>query len=124
MTSSLTRRELDVMCALWRTGSATVREVHQNLADDLAYVTVLTVLRTLETKGHVTHVSEGKAYRYLPLTNASSAGMDALERIVACMYAGSRCDTVRALLSAPHVSRRDLEEIRSFVETRLSSTRQ
>src|SRR2546422_7444401 len=48
-----TDRELDVMSVLWDAGSATVAEVRARLTDDLAYTTVLTILRTLEQKSYV-----------------------------------------------------------------------
>ena len=51
MRISFTDRELDVMAVLWDRGSATVAEVRERLPDDLAYTTVLSVLRTLEEKG-------------------------------------------------------------------------
>ena len=56
-----TERELDVMSVLWQLGSGTVAEVRAALEDEFAYTTVLTVLRTLEAKGHVRHEGEGKA---------------------------------------------------------------
>jgi BlaI family transcriptional regulator, penicillinase repressor len=59
-------RELDVMGVLWDLGSGTVAEVRDKLPADLAYTTVLTILRNLEAKGFVHHVAEGKAHRYLP----------------------------------------------------------
>src|SRR5207245_223598 len=52
---AFTDRELDVMSVLWDAGSATVAQVRERLSDDLAYTTVLTVLRTLEQKGYVRH---------------------------------------------------------------------
>ena len=55
MRISFTDRELDIMAVLWDRGSATVAEVRERLPDDLAYTTVLSVLRTLEEKGHVGH---------------------------------------------------------------------
>ena len=61
---SFTNRELDVMAVLWEAESATVAEVRDRLRDDLAYTTVLTVLRTLEEKGYVGHTQHGKAYRW------------------------------------------------------------
>src|SRR5438552_1772210 len=64
------------MNVLWDAGSATVAEVRERLSDDLAYTTVLTVLRTLEQKGYVGHTGEGRAHRYRPLVKraAHSAG--------------------------------------------------
>ena len=51
----LSGREMDVMNVLWDRGSATVSEVLDELPDELAYTTVLTILRRLEKKGHVGH---------------------------------------------------------------------
>ena len=55
------------MSVLWKEGSGTVSEVWEALEDELAYSTVLTMLRTLENKGHVRHEQEGKAFRYYPV---------------------------------------------------------
>ena len=44
-----TDRELDVMNVLWDRGPSTVAEVQAALSDRLAYTTVLTVLRLLES---------------------------------------------------------------------------
>ena len=60
----LTDREADVMQVLWDHGPSVVNEVKDKLADELAYTTVLTILRTLETKGYVKHEEEGRVHRY------------------------------------------------------------
>ena len=54
MDVRFTDRELDIIEVLWRTGPSTVAEVRAALEDELAYNTVLTMLRVLEEKGHVT----------------------------------------------------------------------
>ena len=74
MRISFTERELDVMAVLWERTSGTVAEVRDALDEDFAYSTVLTVLRTLEMKGYVTHVIEGKAHRYVPAVEPDVAG--------------------------------------------------
>ncbi len=51
MNISLTDREADVMQVLWDHGPSVVSEVRDKLTDQLAYTTVLTILRTLEAKG-------------------------------------------------------------------------
>src|SRR3954451_20911616 len=89
MDVSFTDRELDVMAVLWRRGSGTVNEVRDDLDDDLAYTTVLTILRTLEEKGFVTHLTEGKAHRYLPPVSQDMAGKSALTRVLDKIFAGS-----------------------------------
>ena len=47
MDVSFTDREADVMQILWDNGPSVVSEVRAHLHDQLAYTTVLTVLRTL-----------------------------------------------------------------------------
>ena len=51
MEIKLTDREAELMEVLWQQGPSTVAEAREGLDDDLAYTTVLTMLRTLEAKG-------------------------------------------------------------------------
>ncbi len=50
MEIRFTPRELDIMGALWTDGPSTVAEVREALEDDLAYNTVLTMLKVMEGK--------------------------------------------------------------------------
>jgi predicted transcriptional regulator len=52
--------------ALWARGSATVRELVERDANDLAYTTVMTTLDRLFKKGLLTRSEEGRAFRYAP----------------------------------------------------------
>ncbi|MEO8335892.1 MAG: BlaI/MecI/CopY family transcriptional regulator [bacterium] len=119
MAANLTRRELDVMAVLWELGSATVADVKVGIKDDIAYVTVLTVLRTLESKGHVRHVQEGKAFRYFPRTKSTSAGSGALARVLEKMYRGSREMLVAGLLDDDTVTDAELRRLQTMIEERL-----
>ena len=112
-------RELDVMAVLWEHGAATVAEVRERLADDLAYNTVLTVLRTLEDKGHVGHEEEGRAYRYFPLVDREAAGTSALGRIVGKLFGGSRELLLTQLVSDRRLGRDELERMRRLLDERL-----
>ena len=87
--ASLGERELDVMTALWTTGSGTVAEVRDTLDTPLAYTTVLTILRNLEAKGYVRHEEEGRAHRYFPKVRQQVAQRNALRRLVDTLFVGS-----------------------------------
>lgn len=89
MSVTFTDRELDVMAVLWDLGPATVADVRDRLADPLAYTTVLSVLRTLEAKGYVGHVEEGRAHRYHALVDRDAAGRSALRRLLGTVFGGS-----------------------------------
>jgi len=116
---SFTDRELDVMSVLWDLGSATVVEVRERLADTLAYTTVLTVLRTLEQKGHVGHTGEGRAHRYHPLVKRAAAGRSALRRLVDKVFDGSPELLLTQLVSDRNLSDEELRRLRRLVDERL-----
>lgn len=120
---SFTERELDVMAVLWETGGATVAEVQAQLSDELAYTTVLTVLRTLEEKGHVGHEEEGRAYRYVPNVDRAEAGQSALKRLVGKVFAGSPELLLTHLVAQRGLTADQLERMRQLLDERLEEER-
>lgn len=117
--TKFTDRELDVMVVLWDRGDATVAEVQESLADDLAYTTVLTVLRVLEEKGHIGHSEEGRAYRYHPLVEREEAGASALGRLVDRVFGGSPELLLTQLVKERKLSDGELERMRRLLDERL-----
>ena len=116
MTAELTPRELDVIAAVWRRGNATVSEVLQDLEEQLAYTTVLTVLRDLEQKGFVRHEREGRAHRFYPEAEAREAGRGLLERIVDKVYQGSPVRLVAHLVAERDLSVEEIEEMTALLD--------
>lgn len=119
MEISFTERELDVMGVLWDRGGATVAEVRERLADDLAYTTVLTVLRTLEEKGYVGHTEEGKAYRYHPLVERRAAGDSVLRRMLRKLFKDSPELLLTHLVSDRGLSAEELRRMRRLLDERM-----
>ena len=119
MPIAFTDRELDVMSVLWDAGSATVAEVRERLSDDLAYTTVLTVLRTLEQKGYVGHTGEGRAHRYRPLVKRAAAGRSALRRLVDKVFDGSPELLLTQLVYDRNLGDEELRRLRKLLADRL-----
>jgi predicted transcriptional regulator len=115
----LSGRELDVMNVLWDRGSATVAEVLDDLPDELAYTTVLTILRRLEKKGHVGHQAEGKAHRYVALVQREAAQDSAIQRITRKLFLDSPELLMGRLLRKGKLSPEQLRELRALVDERL-----
>lgn len=116
---SFSDRELDVMSVLWENDSGTVREVKNEIEDDLAYTTILTVCQTLEDKGHVRHEEEGRAYRYYPLVEQEAAGQTALRKILEKIFLGSSEMMLAQLVSERDLSSQELEQMRGLLDERL-----
>ena len=119
MQISFTDRELVVMSVLWDLGPATVAEVRERIADDLAYTTVLTILRTLEQKGYVSHTEDGRAHRYKPLVKREVAGRTALRRLVDKVFDGSPELLLTQLVSDKNLSDEELRRLRKLLAERL-----
>ena len=112
-------RELDVMAVLWELGSGTVSEVRDRLPADLAYTTVLTILRNLETKGFLRHEEEGKAHRYFPLVQRQAAERSALARLVDRLFHGSPELLLTRLVDDPALTPEQLQRMRRQLRARL-----
>src|SRR5437016_4218047 len=119
MTTALTDRELDVMKVLWRHGPATVTEVRPQLDDDLAYTTVLTVLRTLEAKGFVGHSAEGKAHRYHAKVAEQTAQRRALTRVIDRVFGGSAELLFTHLVADRNLSPAEIKRLRALMDDHL-----
>ena len=106
-------RELDVMAVLWELGSGTVAEVRDKLPADLAYTTVLTILRNLEEKEFVTHEAEGRAHRYFPRVAQQTARKNVLTRLVDKLFQGSPEQLVAHLVEEHDLSADELKKLRA-----------
>lgn len=119
MEIAFTDRELDVMSVLWDLGNASVAEVRDRLADDLAYTTVLTILRTLEEKGYTGHTEAGKAYRYHPLVERQDAGASVLRRLTRKLFKNSPELLLTHLVSDRGLGEDELRRMQKLLEERL-----
>ena len=115
MRIAFTDRELDVMTVLWDLGSATVAEVRAALDEEFAYTTVLTVLRTLEEKGYVSHTGEGRAYRYVPSVDRDAAGTTALKRMLSTVFGGSAELLLLNLVNDQNLSPSQIRKMRELL---------
>jgi len=112
---SLTNREADVMRVLWDHGPSVVAEVRERLADELAYTTVLTILRTLETKGYVSHEEEGRVHRYFAAVKEQAAQRSALRHLTHKLFNGSAELLFTHLVSDQKLSPEQIRRMRKLL---------
>jgi predicted transcriptional regulator len=96
--AALTKRERQIMDALYRRGRATASDIMADLPGSPSYSTVRTQLRVLEGKGHVGHESDGVRFVYTPTTPRRTARRSALKHLVDTFFEGSSAKVVAALL--------------------------
>lgn len=95
---SLTRREREVMDALYRLGEGTVAEVQATLMQKAHYSTVRAQLSVLEHKGQVLHHERHLRYVYVPVLPKEQAGIAALRHVLKTFFDGSIENLLTSLL--------------------------
>ena len=115
MQINLSDREAELMDVLWEHGPSTVTEAREKLADDLAYTTVLTMLRNLEAKGYVRHETEGRAHRYVPLIARDAARRSALQHLASKLFKGSPALLLTHMVADGKLSDDEVRRIRKLL---------
>lgn len=113
----LSRRERQIMDAIYRLGRATAQEVLDNIPEPPSYSAVRALLRVLEEKGHVKHRQDGPRYVYLPTVPREKASASALQQVVRTFFDGSAEDAMAALLdlSADDLSEEELNRLEALI---------
>jgi BlaI family penicillinase repressor len=121
----LTKRERQIVDALYRLGRATAAEIMAAVPGAPTYSTIRTQLRVLEAKGHVRHEEQGLRYVYMPTVPRSAARKSALKHLVDTFFDGSSAKAVAALLGgeASKVSDEDLDRIAALLKNARGETR-
>ena len=116
-TPHLTEAELRLMNVLWQNGPASVGQVVEALPANppVAYNTVLTLLRILETKGYVRHTKEGRAFVYQPIVGSKEASSKAIHHLVTRFFGGSTGQLVLKLLDERQLDAGELKRIKKKI---------
>lgn len=122
---SLGPLETEILEILWRLGSASVKEIHdQILADpnrELAYASVTTVLRRLTQKGWLTCDKQDRAFRWQPLVSPEETQVLQAHERLQRFLAISNPDLVAAFADA--LDRASAEKLEAIAQ-RLKAVRQ
>ena len=114
----LSRRERQIVDALFRLGRASAAEVRSELPEPPSYSAVRALLRILEEKGHVRHEQDGPRYVYMPTVARDNAKRSAMRHLVQTFFEGSASQAISALLdsSSSKLSDAELERLSQILE--------
>ena len=106
--------ELMLMKAVWRLGEASVQHVRDAVAEEreLAYTTVLTMLRKLEQKGFLAHKEVDRRYVYRPLVGEQEVTRSMLRDLLNRAFDGSRELLVTRLFELGRLDEKELDALR------------
>lgn len=123
--TDLSRRERQIMDFLYQRGRAGVSEVLAGIPDPPSYSAVRAMMRTLEEKGHVRHVEDGRAYIYEPIVRKDDARQGALSHLLKTFFDGSTEKAVAALLDlkSQQLTKDELDRVSKLVDAAKSEGR-
>ena len=110
------RREREVMEALYGLGKATAAQIHAAIPDPPSYTAVRTHLTILEKKGHVRHESDGVRYLYEPVAGREQAGKSAIQTLLKTFYDNSVERAVAALLTEEDIAPEELDRLAALID--------
>ena len=101
--TKLSRRERQIMDAVFALGEATVNRVVETIPDPPTAMAVRRMMHILEEKGYLKRREEGREVIYLPREAKAKAGRSAFERVLETFFGGS----LEEALAAHLVARKD-----------------
>lgn len=103
------RRERQIMDAVYRLGQASAQEILDNIPEPPSYSAVRALLAILVEKGSLKHMREGRKYIYKPTVSPDRAKRSALRRLLTTFYDNSAEKLVAALLDPGDLKLADKE---------------
>lgn len=107
----LGKRELEIMNVVWDLGEATVQDVCDRLERPAAYSTVLTMMRTLEAKGMLSHRVFGRTFIYRPEVPRDRVRSSLIDEMRHLLFGGSAALLLNSMLSHGQLSAEELAEL-------------
>lgn len=101
--SELSRRERQIMDALFSKGEATVNQIAEALPDPPTAMAVRRMMHILEEKGHLRRREQGREVVYAPKESKDKAGRSAFTKVLETFFGGS----LEEALTSHLLSRKD-----------------
>ncbi|WP_126972837.1 BlaI/MecI/CopY family transcriptional regulator [Gynurincola endophyticus] len=113
-----TDAELDILQVLWSKENASVREVHNIIANtkNVGYTTTLKLMQIMFEKGIVDRDASSKVHIYRPTINKEETLNSLLNRITQSLFAGSKVDLIKQALRDNHLNEEELNTIEQLIE--------
>jgi predicted transcriptional regulator len=116
-----TESELEILQVLWGKGTATVRDVHEELAKtkDVGYTTTLKLMQIMHEKGIVKRDDSMRTHIYQASVNKEKTQKQLLSKIIENLFGGSSTQLViQALGDSTHkTSREELDKIQDLLDS-------
>jgi predicted transcriptional regulator len=105
------------MRIIWDRGESTVAEMVSTIPESeaLAYNSVLTTIRILETKGYVSHRQEGRAFLFTTCIGEEEASRSEVRHVLQRFFGNSRERLLLSMLGDEEISLEELKRLKDAI---------
>lgn len=105
--------EMEVLQHVWDLGRASVADVRERILEkrEIAYTTVMTVLKNLTEKGYLDYDKVGNSYVYFPKESAEDVQHSVLRSLLDKVFDSSPAALVQTLVKSEDLSDEERREI-------------
>ena len=116
--TTLTPQELEIMKLVWQRDTATVRDIYEALLEHrkIAYTTVMTMMKILETKGYLKKRRQDRAFVYRPAHPKNQVIGGMLREFIDRVFNGSAEPLLVHLVKTRHIREKELQTIKRMLE--------
>jgi predicted transcriptional regulator len=116
--TTLTPQELEIMKLVWQRDSATVRDIYEALLEHrkIAYTTVMTMMKILETKGYLKKRRQNRAFVYRPAHPMNQVIGGMLREFIDRVFNGSAEPLLVHLVKTRKIRQEELQKIKRMIE--------
>ncbi len=116
--TTLTPQELEIMKLVWERDTATVRDIYELLLKrrKVAYTTIMTMMKILETKGYLKKRLQDRAFVYQSAHPKSHVIGGMIREFVDRVFNGAAEPLLVHLVKSRGLSEKDLQKIIRMVE--------
>ena len=115
-----TNSELEILQIVWKRGSATVREVNEELSKDkraeIGYTTTLKLMQIMHEKGLLERETSSRTHVYKALVSQFKTSQNLLESLIENVFNGSAAQLVMQALSNKKSSKKEIEMIKKYLD--------
>lgn len=121
MKKSLTplgETEMEVLHHVWELEEATVKQVQERILEsrEVAYTTIMTVMKNLADKGYLQYRKEGVTYVYSPAQKPESVQFNLVRDLVKKVFKGSPMELVQTLVNNEELTDEERNEIKKMID--------
>lgn len=115
--SGLGELEADIMSVVWRLGSATVKDVFEELyfENRLAYTTIMTVMSRLANKGILKQDKRSTAFVYTPNVSKEDVASSIINNVIEKVLDGNLTTALTLLLQNSDIEKGEIEGIQQVI---------